>query len=165
MSISLKAQIEKFLSYDPRTGQFVWKISPRYKIEPGDIAGSPDAYGYHIIRLRGKAYKAHRLAWFISLGSWPAFRLDHKNRRRDDNRLRNLRPAPSWHNNANAKPKTNNLSGFKGVGWNKTTGKYTSRITKNGVVYYLGYFDTPEEASLTYQIAAKAMFGEYARAA
>lgn len=44
-------------------------------------------------------------------------------------------------------PKNTNKSGFTGVTFEKSCNKYSAKIYANGVRYYLGVFDTPEEAA------------------
>ena len=86
---------------------------------------------------------------------------DHKNGDTLDNRRENLRPATHAQNMWNKKVPSNSPTRFKGVhrkgrGWG-------SCITKHGERFYLGRFDTPEEAAKAYDAAAMAHYGEFAR--
>lgn len=77
-----------------------------------------------------------------------------------DNRKKNLRVCTSTQNNWNkSKPKTN-TSGYKGVCLTKD-GKWVSQICVKGKRIYLGRFDSPEEASKSYQKAAKKYHKEF----
>lgn len=49
--------------------------------------------------------------------------------------------------------RVDNSSGFKGVGFHSRTGKWHARILINGVRRWLGFFDTPEAASVAYEEA------------
>lgn len=40
----------------------------------------------------------------------------------------------------------NNKSGYRGVDFHKATGKWQARLARNHKEFYLGVFDTPEEA-------------------
>lgn len=81
------------MSYDPETGEFAWLIKPRQRACPL-IAGSINAAGYRQICIKGKFYYAHRLAWFYVHKAWPKDEIDHINRVRHDNRLKNLQDIP-----------------------------------------------------------------------
>lgn len=94
---------------------------------------------------------------------WPNYILDHIDGNRANNKLSNLREATQSQNCANAKLRSNNTSGFKGVYYHPKTGKWKSQIKKDGVSRHLGLFPTPEEAHKAYVKAAKELFGEFAR--
>lgn len=145
--------LKEVLQYDAKTGLFTWKVS-RGIVRAGTIAGTPHTHGYTHITLKGKRYFAHRLAWLYTHGSWPSFEIDHVNRLKSDNRLLNLREVTSSQNQQNRLLTKNNSSGFKGVTWNKQKSKWWAKITVNHKKYHLGFFDTPEEASLAYQAGA-----------
>jgi len=57
-----------------------------------------------------------------------------------------------------AKSKRKAASGFAGVELVKSTGKFTARIRKDGKRFYLGQFDTAEEASTAYLNTKKALY-------
>lgn len=88
---------------------------------------------------------------------------DHINHDKLDNRRINLRVASRSQNNWNGGKKRNNTSGYKGVRFFKRDGNWQARIWKDWKEYHLGYFDTPEEAAMAYNRAAKKMHGVYAR--
>ncbi len=111
----------------------------------------------------GKMYKAHRLAWFYMTGEWPPDQIDHIDGDRDNNRLVNLRKATNAQNGANARLSKNNSSGFKGVSFDTSVGRWRASIRRNRQLHYLGFFNTPEEAHAAYASAAVQLFGEFAR--
>lgn len=155
--------IRDYLSYDPDTGVFTWIKVPGRRIKIGYVAGRIDAYGYRTIKFRGRDYRAHHLAWLFVYGVWPDGDLDHKNNRRDDNWIDNLRPATNAQNHANQRCHRDNASGLKGVSIDKRNGRYIARITVDGRKRHLGVFDDAEEAARAYDAAARQHFGEFAR--
>lgn len=48
-----------------------------------------------------------------------------------------------------------NTSGFKGVSWNNKAKKWNAQIKFQYKKHHLGYYSTPEEASIAYQSAAE----------
>lgn len=158
------ARVRELLSYDPTSGVFRWRQSRgRFgnRAKAGDIAGATGQRGVKRICLDWKVYLAHRLAWVYMTGAWPAGGIDHINGNPSDNRWANLRPADQSQNSANARKRSDNTVGLKGVSAQR--GKYRASIVKNGRQKFLGYFATPEEAHAAYVAAARNTFGEYAR--
>jgi hypothetical protein len=90
------------------------------------------------------------------------FFVDHKNRNGLDNRRENLRECTVSQNAANKEVSKNNKTGYKGVSLIRKTGKYVAQIRHNGKKIRLGQYDTPEEAAMVYDKAAKECHGEFA---
>jgi hypothetical protein len=80
--------IRHMLEYhDVGYGALVWRYG-RYR---GELAGTPmGKYGDVRVRLDGVSYSAAKIVWFLESGSWPAHRLRHINKDRDDIRFSNL---------------------------------------------------------------------------
>jgi hypothetical protein len=148
-------RVNKLLAYDPHTGILTWRIARSRWHVPGDIAGSLGGDGYCTIMVDGKAYKAHRLAWLLHTGKWPKQQLDHINRVKDDNRIKNLREVSQAQNKINSNLYRNNKSGYRGVYFHKLTGTWAAGITKDGKSRCLGRFATAEQASKRYEIELK----------
>jgi deoxycytidylate deaminase len=85
--------------------------------------------------------------------------VDHISGNPLDNRRDNLRPCSHMDNQANGKLRTNNTSGFPGVG--KKGDKWRAYIKRDGKFKHLGVFDTAEEARDAYRSAANLLFGEF----
>ena len=159
-----RARLFQRLLYDPETGLFTWKVNVKGgRAQIGKVAGGINAYGYIQIRFEGRHHRAHRLAWLYMTGRWPRNLLDHIDGDRQNNRFCNLREANNSQNNWNSVRPRHNTSGFKGVSWSKTVGKWSSSIKVGGTQRHLGYFDTPENAHAAYAAAASEMHGEYMR--
>lgn len=158
------ARLREVLDYNPETGEFRWRVTLSRRALAGSVAGCLDPDNYIKIRVDGTLYLGHRLAWLYVYGEFPASRLDHKNVKRDDNRITNLRPASGSQNSANRGLDKNNTSGAKGVYWRPLRNKWQAMIQKDGRQRHLGYFDNRDDGAAAYLSAAKTLFGEFARA-
>ncbi|MCK9994539.1 MAG: hypothetical protein Dbin4_03059 [Alphaproteobacteria bacterium] len=150
-----RSRLKALLHYDPDTGAFTWRVKPNRRIRVGDVAGDLRPNGYRRIRIDGKPYAAHRLAWLYVYDRWPANQLDHMNGVRDDNRWDNLREATNAENSQNRNINSNSTSGLMGVCWHKQRQKLRAEIQIAGRKKHLGLFTTPEDAHAAY-LAAKA---------
>jgi hypothetical protein len=149
--------------YDRETGVFTRK-SMKGGRHAGSVAGYRDTHGHLILSINNLGYMAHRVAWFYVHKVWPVGQIDHKNMVRTDNRIENLREATRTEQRANQRVRSDSTVGLKGAR-RAYGGRWTSRITKNGVTYNLGGFSTAEEAHRAYVAKATELFGEFARAA
>jgi hypothetical protein len=153
--------VKSILNYDPDTGEFTWKISPKFNVNIGDKAGG-NHNGYCRVSIKNKKYLTHRLAWLYVYGEFPDTHLDHINGDRGDCRISNLRKANYITNGYNrARPK-NNTSGIKGVVWDKSANKWKVSIGVNGNKVYIGLFEDIELAELVATEARRKYHGEFA---
>lgn len=160
-------QVRTWLRYDSDTGEFFWVTQKDGRGRWRDIrkrCGGVNGKGYRRIRVNGKYYAEHRLAWLYVYGSWPLKALDHINLDPTDNRIANLREATDSQNLANIRAYQRNTSGYKGVTLHKGTGKWQAQTKKDGKFHYLGLFDCPKDAHDAYRVGAKKYHGEFARA-
>lgn len=148
-NILTQDRLKTLLTYDPDTGIFVY-AKARPKVQVGAIAGHVHkGHGYNQIKIDGKLYLAHRLAWLYVYGRWPQEQLDHINRIRTDNRLANLREVTNAQNCQNRPVQRNSTSKCAGVTWNKTLNKWHTRISLNNQRKHIGWFLTFEDAVAT----------------
>lgn len=153
-----REEVAALLAYDPDTGVFRWRAD-RGPVKAGDIAGRLDAKGYRDIRVKGTLYKAHRLAFLLVTGKWPAQHVDHIDGDRQNNRWSNLRDVSNGINAQNLKTaQKNSKTGLLGVSPVKG-GRYQAAITVNGKPRHLGFYDSPEVAHAAY-VAAKRLHHE-----
>jgi len=155
-------RLPDYLHFDPDTGVFTRLISTSPNARAGDVAGWINK-GYLQIRIDGRKYLAHRLAFFYMTGKFPIDQIDHINMDKSDNRWVNLREATNAQNQANIHARITNTSGHKGVSWRPREKKWRACIGRNGHHHHLGYFDNSETATAAYETAAKKHFGEFAR--
>lgn len=81
-----------------------------------------------------------------------------------NNRRSNLRLVDKSQNAQNAKKSSANTSGFKGVSFNKATGKWEACLRAQGKKRFLGLHQTPELAHAAYCRGIEKHFGEFGRA-
>lgn len=147
------ARTKEFLDYNPRTGEFTYTAAnPRWC---GFKAGTLWDNGYIRVRVRGKYFYAHRLAWFFVHGTLPN-KIDHRNRNRADNRIDNLRECSDAQSRRNVGKciSRRTTSKYKGVYWCKQKNKWHSRIGANYTHRHLGFYDNEEAAARAYDAAA-----------
>lgn len=124
------------------------------------------------VRIRGKWYAAHRrkmgerwetvyLHRFV-LNAPPGVLVDHINGDTLDCRESNLRKATAFENQCNRGAQRQNRSGYKGVIFHPTTGKFQARIQAHGKKTHIGYFASAEEAARAYDKFARVIHGEFA---
>ena len=152
-------RLREILHYEPESGEFRWRVSPRYRIDAGDVAGSLQQ-GCRRVRIDGRRYRGSRLAWLYMTGVWPEHEVDHINLDSTDNRWGNLREATRAQNQANTRAR--GLSGLKGACLHHS-GAWEAKITVAGKTIHLGHFNTREAAFRAYADAALKYFGEYAK--
>lgn len=144
-------ELRELLDYEPSTGIFRWKNSRRSPLFNGKQVGSDDLYGYKTVRLDGKSYKLHRLAWLYVHGVWPAGDVDHINGQRSDNRIDNLRDVSRKVNLENQREAKNNRStGLLGAYFDRRKNRFYSRISVDNKSVNLGYHPTAEAAHAAY---------------
>lgn len=156
-SAALVESIRAVLSYDPETGHFTHMNQPKVTHVR---AGTRDRDGYISIRIRGRKYFAHRLAFLLMTGELPVGLMDHINRIRDDNRWCNLRPATAGQNQQNSVKSRRKEDLPRGVSRHKR--KFAAVIFVNSKRIGLGTFETAEEASAAYRRKALELHGDFA---
>lgn len=156
------SEVTARLSYCPDSGEFRWKTA-RVGARVGTVAGTI-GNGYRQVVLRGRTYGAHRIAWLLMTGVWPSEQVDHINRDRSDNRWNNLRIASNAQNAHNSGRRSDNTSGFKGVGWDGKRQLWRADIKLPGVRKHLGMFRDPAEAHMAYAAAVQQYRPVYGRA-
>ena len=145
--------LKSLLHYDRASGVFRWLNSSGGRARRGSEAGCKRPDGYIKIRVNGRQFLAHRLAWLYEFGRMPDEIMDHINGDRSDNRIENLREASYSLNQQNKKIMSINTSGFVGVS-RRSGSRWRAYITIDSKFISLGSFPTAEEASAAY-LAAK----------
>ena len=113
-----------------------------------------------VYAVRGKGVLLHR---FI-LGVRKRFtQVDHKDGNGLNCRRSNMRKATVSQNQMNQGKQSSNTSGFKGVSWDTSHGKWRVRIRVAGKRLCLGSFNLIKDAAKVYAAAAKKYHKEFAK--
>lgn len=140
---SKKIILERFLYY-PDKGRLINKKTNKWDIKL-------DEKGYRIICFRSKGFqfrfKEHRVIFFLETGRQPE-ELDHIDGNRSNNHISNLREATFKQNSSNKKSKSESLSPYKGVSFDKRCPQNPWRAYSGGK--FLGQFPTEEDAAIAY---------------
>ena len=152
-----QSKLLKLITYSPCTGEFLWKSrepemfknaracktwNTRYANKPCGLVSGHNHNLYLYIRVLGKRYAAHRLAWLYMTGDFPKSNIDHIDGDGLNNKFENLRDVSHSENSKNMRFKKSDV----GVYLDKRTGRYKASIQVNKKYIYLGTYDTKEEA-------------------
>ena len=132
-------------------GKLTWKK----KISRNTVAGKQaptkvGCNGYLRVSCFGKLEYQHRVIWVMHNGIIKkGLEVDHINRDRLDNRIKNLRLVTSTQNKWNMTA--------KGCYYDTARGVYRAKITTNGKTTYLGSHSSLEKATEAYEEARKTL--------
>ncbi|MBN1505417.1 MAG: HNH endonuclease [Sedimentisphaerales bacterium] len=115
--------------------------------------------GYAARNEKGKRVYMHRQI----MEPPPGMVVDHTNGNKADNTRANLNVCTQQENLVNRSKRNGASSRFRGVNYNKDSGKWRARITFEGGRLYLGEFAEEVEAARAYDRKAAELFGELAR--
>jgi len=121
------ARLRELLTYEPETGIFrcsTDRVGKGCKLKAGMKVGGPHNKGYWCIRIDGRSYLAHRLAWLYVTGQWPTESVDHRDRNKMNNAWANLRDVTHTVNMQN--------NGARGVSFHSGKSRWMAQIVANG---------------------------------
>lgn len=153
--------LKSIIHYNPDTGIFTRTDNPSNRNWVGYKLKTTRNDKYLRIKIKGKRYQAHQLAFLYMTGSFVE-KVDHKDRDTFNNKWNNLREASTSQNAANKISKNK----FKGIKLRKDHFRnkpWEAFITKDYKRYHIGYYSTQEEAAKAYDNKAIELFGEYAK--
>lgn len=158
-------RVKELFRYD--NGVLYWRKKGRGR-KACLTAGARSGCGaVHIeIKIDGvkKIYKRYSLVFLYHFGRMPKM-LDHINRKRDDDRIENLRECEHWQNSSNKtySKKSPLPKGVREIKCKKPRfGRYHVKISHRGRYFNLGYYNTIREAALAYNKKAIELCGEFA---
>lgn len=133
-----------FLRYDPVTGLLTWRPRSRIWFKNGSahkawntrFSGSVafqarDGERYLTGTFLGQKLATHRVVWAISEGKWPDV-VDHIDGNGRNNMIGNLRSVTASENQKNARRSVSNTSGYAGVRFCLSTGRWIMQIRCGG---------------------------------
>ncbi len=142
-------KLKEVASYDPETGLF-FRLVKVSNVSAGNVLPKPSRNGYFRMRIDGRLYYMHRLAWLYVNGAWPKNLIDHVDGIKTNNKIDNLREAAFFENFQNITIKSKAASGLRGAYLDKASGRWQSKILFRGKRISNGYFDTAELAHAAY---------------
>lgn len=142
------------LAYNPKTGVLTWKVRPDYPQkwntryagkEAGSTFTTQSGKTYRKVKINGKDYYAHRIAWVL-MGKKlkPGKDIDHRDGDGLNNRKKNLRKASRHKNMCNTKLRNDSTTGHVGV--NIHGNGFVARGWYNKKAHYIGFFTSLKKA-------------------
>lgn len=148
--------MKELLRYDPDSGKFFWlkQIGGR-KIgqEANHIS-----HGYILIRVDGRSYRAHRLAFLYMDGQLPELDVDHIDGCKTNNAFVNLRHATRSQNLGNSGVRSVRGLGIKNIQLRPGIKRYSVRVQGK----FFGAYEDLELAQLVADEARLKIYGEFA---
>ena len=150
-------------SIEQKRSEFLSRIRMVGENQCWERLGAPRGFGYGGFYISPRHHYAHRLAYLYLVGNIPdGMYLDHICHNRKCCNPRHLRVCNKAENVRNRRVGRDNTSGYKGVSWNKSRGKWYTRIYLNNKPIFLGEFTDKEMAHRVYCEAAKKFHGAFA---
>lgn len=156
--------------FEYRDGDLYWKIDiytrkhkKIYQIKIGDKAGtirSEHFISYKVVTYQYKKYKISRLIFLMFYGYLPQY-VVYKDGNTLNTRIENLLEANASQVSVRKKLPKTNITGYRGVHFNKCNNKYQASIGINNKTVQLGYYNTAEEASKAYEEAKLKYYGTF----
>lgn len=111
-------------------------------------SGAINRGGYGVLSYNGKAHRAHRLAYELSVSAIPeGFVIDHTCYVKACVRPSHLRAITAKQNQENrAGAQARSKSGVRGVYWNKASSKWHAQVCHERHVYYAGSYASLADA-------------------
>jgi hypothetical protein len=145
-------------------GNLICKSTRGGNAKVGTVAGSPKPSGYNRIRIDGVDYELHRIIFLHHYGYLThGLDVDHIDGDKQNNRIENLRECTRGQNQENSKLRLDNITGVKGVQYDKRRKKYRVNIKTNKKNYNGGSYATLEEATIKAKQLREELHGDFAR--
>jgi len=149
--------------FEYRDGILLYRKNPNRSVSRiGTRAGWVRPNGYRMVIVDGEEYREHRVIWAMHYGDIEAGQIvDHRDGNESNNTLSNLRAASETYNRLNQRMRKGRKGQYKGVCWDKSRNRWMARLKIGDTTYYIGRFDTAEEAAIAYDNKARELCPEY----
>lgn len=152
--IAVEQRLCEALSYDHVTGRITWRVTLSNRAVAGKVAGA-QRKGYCRLRVDGRDYFAHRVAWLLMTGAWPIGQIDHQDGNIRNNAWENLRDvSPRMNSQNQRRAHSRNPTGLLGASFHSVRKCYVAQITVLGTRVWLGSYTTAIAAHAAY-VSAK----------
>lgn len=130
-----------------------------YEINKYSWVSNP--YGYYQGLVDRKLVKIHQFVYQLVYGYVPKL-IDHSNKNKSDNRIKNLIEKNHSENNHNKCKHKNASSKYYGVSLHSGKKHWQVKIKKDGEEFYLGIYKNEIDAALAYNEKAIELYGDHA---
>lgn len=126
------------------------------------VEGCDNGSGYIVVQIRRKKYYLHRLIFCLHFGFYPKS-VDHKNQKRSDNRISNLRAAKHHENLMNIGISKRNTTGHKGIYFDKRDRAWYSQVMICGKTINTAWSRSKAVVIKKHRQALRELHGEFVR--
>jgi hypothetical protein len=146
-----------------RDGNIFWKKGRGGRSKNDPIGSFHNGYKRFETRhhKKRKNYLVHRVIYVMHHGFVPEF-IDHIDGDRANNKIENLRQATKSQNAYNKKLRSDSVSGYKGVHFDKIKKIWYAKLFKDGKSVFFSINDDAIKSAIAYDWAARHYFGEFA---
>jgi len=148
---------DKFTFVDDE--DYEWLIQWKWHLHSSGYAARKDYLGKVGDTYRCTTVLMHRFILETPIG----LHTDHIDNNRLNNSRENLRICTNRQNSHNQSPIRKGSSKYKGVTWKNSNKKWCANIRVDGVQRHLGLFNTESEAAISYNIAARIYYKDFAK--
>lgn len=148
--------------FDYKDGFLFWKVNRGSNQLKDKKAGWINEGRHYDVMVQNKTYKLHRLIFAWHHGYFPK-EIDHIDGNPLNNKIENLRPVTHSQNMQNSRLRKDNISGEKGVTWDKRFNKWRVHCVLDKKQYYGGSFKNLTEAIESVRKLREKLHSEFAR--
>jgi len=154
-------RVRELFNYAPETGVLSWCNPRPDRPREKEKAGWNEGRGYIKVWVDGFVYYGHQIVWLWMTGLWQPM-IDHEDLDKSNLKWVNLRPSNKSLNAANTGIRSDNSSGYKGIGWDDDRQRWKVQVRK-GDVFIMKRTKTLAGAIAFHRLKTLEMYGKYAR--